>query len=107
MDNTLVGWGAAVLAAIMTFAMPVSGRRVNQALISLLIVLLCFVAAFSLLEPGLAFVAAIAASALALIGRGIARFVRHASYEVTKYGRRDYWYRRAGRALFSERRRRR
>ena len=103
-DQTVIGAGAAVLAAVMTFLMPVQARRVNQALVTILIVVFCFIAALSLLEAPLAFAVAVGASLAAIVYRGVVRFVRQAVYDVTKYSRRDYWYRRIGQSLVNSRR---
>jgi len=101
LNNPLIGWGAAALAVILALAMPVNPRRVNQGLISILIVVLSLVAAFAWLEPLTALVAGLGAAAVAIVGRDVVRFVRHAVYDVTKYTRRDYWYRRIGQSLIS------
>ncbi|MBI5876933.1 MAG: hypothetical protein HZB53_04715 [Chloroflexi bacterium] len=101
LDNPLVGWGAAALAAVLTFGMPVNPRRVNQGLINILICVLSLVAAFALLEGATALLVGIGAAVMAIVLRDIARFVRHAMYDVTKYTRRDYRYRRVGQSLLS------
>lgn len=101
LDNPLVGWGAAALAVILAVSMPVNPRRVNQGLINILIAVLSLIAAFSLLEPLTALLAGIGAAAVAIVLRDIVRFVRHAVYDITKYTRRDYWYRRIGQSLVS------
>jgi cell shape-determining protein MreD len=106
-NSTLLGLGAAVLAVVMTFAMPVGARRVNQALIAVIIVVLCFVAAFSLLPESQAFGVAVIASIVAIAYRTLARWIRSAIWSITKYFRRDYWYRRIGRAALGRERRRR
>ncbi len=99
MDYTLIGIGAAALGIAMTFLMPVSGRRVNQTFITVVIVAAFFVASFALFDSPLAWAVAIGASLAAIIYRDVMRFVRHVVYDVTKYRRRDYWYRRVGQSL--------
>lgn len=107
-DPFWLGIGAAILAAVLTFFMPVSGHRVNQTLIAVIIVVLIFVAAFALLPDfTTALLVAIVVSALAIIYRDVMRFVKHAVYGVTKYTRRDWWYRRVGESLLGTRRGRR
>lgn len=95
-DRLIIGIGAAILAILITFAMPVQARRVNQRLVTLLIVVLCFAAALLLLDFPLSILVAIGASVVAILYRDVVRFVRHAIYDVTKYRRRDFWYRRVG-----------
>jgi hypothetical protein len=104
-NSNLLGLGAAFLAAVMTFAMPVSARRVNQALIAGLIIVLCFVAAFALLPESQALGVGIVASLVAVAYRAVARWVRSAIWNITKYFRRDYWYRRIGQAALGRERR--
>jgi uncharacterized membrane protein HdeD (DUF308 family) len=105
-DPTLVGIGAAVLAGILSIVMPVSRRRVNQTIVSAIIVVLVFVAAFALFEPGLAIVLALGASVLIIGARFILGGVRSTLYHyVTRYTRRDYWQRRVGQAIIGGRRR--
>jgi predicted branched-subunit amino acid permease len=106
-DNNLLGLGAAVLAVVMTFAMPVGARRVNQALIAVIIVVLCFVAAFSLFPEAQALGVGIVASLVAIAYRTAARWIRNVIWNVTKYTRRDYWYRRIGESVVNRGRRRR
>ena len=101
-----LGIGSAVLAAVLTFFMPVQVHRLNQTFIAIIIVVLVFIAAFSLFDLPLSLVVAIGASVAAIIFRDVLRFVRHAVYGVTKYTRRDYWYRRVGQTLIGRRGRR-
>ncbi len=98
-ERIIIGVVAAVLGLVVTFGLPVSPRRVNQTLPGLLAVLFFFVAAFALLAWPLWLVAGAVASVAALLYRDVARFVRHVRWDVTKYSRRDYWYRRVGRAV--------
>lgn len=107
LDRMLLGAGAGVLALVVTFMMPVSVRRVNQAFISLLIAVLFFTAAFALLESPLSWIVAVGATLAAIIYRDVIRFVKHVYWNVTKYSRRDFWYRRVGQAILGNRRRRR
>lgn len=104
-DNPLVGWGAALFAAVLTVAMPVNPRRVSQALINIMIAVLSVVAGWSLLGGVTGAAIGLGAALAAIILRDIMRFVRHTVYDVTKYTRRDYWYRRAGQSLLSGSRR--
>lgn len=101
-----LGIGSAVLAAVLTFFMPVQVHRLNQTFIAIIIVVLVFISAFSLFDFPLSLVVAIGASVAAIIFRDVLRFVRHAVYGVTKYTRRDYWYRRVGQTLIGRRGRR-
>ena len=101
-----IGIGAAVLAAAVTFLLPVSTRRVNQTLVTILIVALCFASALSLLSLPLSLGVALAASLAAIIYRDVMRFIRHVVYDVTKYRRRDFWYRRVGQFILGGRSRR-
>src|SRR5712692_4614948 len=95
-DKLVIGIGAAVLAGLATFLLPVSPRRVNQGVVTLMIVTLVFAAAFLLLEMPLSLGIALAACAAAIVYRDVLQFVRHLVYDVTKYRRRDFWYRRVG-----------
>lgn len=95
-DRPIIGIGAAVLAFAVTFMLPVQARRVNQTLVTIMIVVLCFTAAFTLFDSSLAFWIGLGASLAAIIYRDVVRFVKHAVYGVTKYTRRDFWYRRIG-----------
>lgn len=101
-----LGIGSAVLAAVLTFFMPVQVHRLNQTFIAIIIVVLVFIAAFSLFDFPLSLIVSIGASVAAIIFRDVLRFVRHAVYGVTKYTRRDYWYRRVGQTLIGRRGRR-
>jgi hypothetical protein len=105
--NFLIGSGAAVLAVVATFLLPVSPRRVNQGVVTLLIASLVFAAAFLLLEMPLSLGIALAATAAAIVYRDVMQFVRHLVYDVTKYRRRDFWYRRIGQTVLGGRSRRR
>ena len=98
-DYLLIGAGAALLALVMTFAIPVQARRVNQGLITIVIVVLCFTAGLALFDAPTSWVVAIGASLAAIIYRDVMRFVKHAVYGVTKYSRRDFWYRRVGETI--------
>lgn len=106
-QNLLIGGAAAVLAALATFLLPVSPRRVNQGIVTLLIVSLVFAAAFLLLDMPLSLLVAIGASVAAILYRDIMQFVRHLIYDVTKYRRRDFWYRRIGESVLGGHSRRR
>ncbi len=101
-----LGAGAALLAGIMTFFMPVSGHKVNQSLVAAIIVVLIFISSFSMFDLTLALIVAIVSSALAIIYRDVHRFIRQTLYGVTKFSRRDYWYRRVGHMLLGARGRR-
>jgi hypothetical protein len=106
-QSLLIGVGAAVLGVLATFLLPVSPRRVNQGIVTLLIASLAFAAAFLLFEMPLSLGIALAASAIAILYRDVMQFVRHLVYDVTKYRRRDFWYRRVGQAVLGGRARRR
>jgi hypothetical protein len=106
-DKVLIGVGAAVLAALATFLLPVSPRRVNQGVVTLMIVILVFAATFLLFEMPLSLGIALGATAAAIIYRDVLQFVRHLVYDVTKYRRRDFWYRRVGETILGGRSRRR
>ncbi len=95
-----LGVGSAALALVMTFMMPVSHHRVNQGLISILIAILFFVAAFCLLEIPEAILAGIVATGLALLYRDIVRWIKEFMWHnVYRYTHRYYWYNRVGRAV--------
>jgi len=95
-----VGIGSAALALILTFLMPVSRHRVNQTLISTLIVFLFFVAGFEMFQIPLAVVAGLVPSALAIIYRDILRWIKTALWHnAFRYTHRYYWYNRVGRAI--------
>ena len=89
--------------------MPVSKHRVNQTLVSVLIALFIFAAAFSFFGPEQAVIVGIAITLIALAGRAIIRFTRTCLYHnVTRYMRprllaetcwaRNSWWREAGTA---------
>ena len=103
LDKFTIGIGAAILATAITFLLPVSARRVNQAFVAILIVALILAASLSLFDAPLSFGVALAASLLAILYRDIVRFVKHVVYDVTKYRRRDYWYRRVGQSVLGSR----
>ncbi len=104
----LMGIGSAVLAVAMTFLMPVSHHRVNQNFISIIIAVLIFVAAFCLLDAPQAILAGIVGTAIALIYRDIARWVKEFLWHnVYRYTHRYYWYNRIGRAIVGDGRRKR
>ncbi len=106
----VIGIGSAVMLALMTFMMPVSHHRVNQNLISILIAILAFVAAFCLWDPPQAIIAGVVATAVALLYRDIVRWAKEFMWHnVYRYTHRYYWYNRAGRVLLGgpERRKRR
>src|SRR5262245_35191087 len=107
LDRLVIGIGAAIFAVAITFLMPVQVRRVNQGLVTMMIVVLCFAAALLLLDAPLSLIVAVVASLAAIIYRDIVRFIRHAIYDVTKYRRRDFWYRRVGETVLGGGRRRR
>lgn len=107
-DRNLIGIGAAILAALLIVYMPVSAHRVNQTVVSLVIVVLIFVAAFSLFEPELATVVAIGVSIVVVALRTLMRWVRSFLWRnLFRYTRRDFWQRRIGQVLIGSRRRRR
>ncbi len=102
----VIGIGSAVMLALMTFMMPVSHHRVNQNLISILIAILAFVAAFCLWDPPQAIIAAIIAIVVALLYRDIVRWVKEFMWHnVYRYTHRYYWYNRVGRAVLGDGRR--
>jgi hypothetical protein len=107
LDRFTIGIGAAVLAAAITFLLPVSPRRVNQTFVTVIIVALIVAASLSFLDTPLSLGVALVASLLAIIYRDILRFFKHVVYDVTKYRRRDYWYRRIGQSVLGSRPRRR
>jgi hypothetical protein len=108
-DPLVLGIGSALLAAVITFMIPVSPHRVNQMLISVIIAILVFVAALALFDMPLAFGVGIAGTAVAIIYRDIMRWVKEFMWHnVYRYTHRYYWYNRVGRAVLggSSRRRR-
>jgi len=107
-DPTLIGIGAAILVVILIVYMPVSKRKVNQTIISLVIAVLIFVAAFAFLEIELAIPVGIAVSVVVIAARYILGGIRSAIYtNFTRYLRRDYWQRRIGQGIVGSGRRRR
>ena len=96
----LIGVGSALLAFVMTFFIPVSVHRVNQHLISGIIAVLVFVAAFSIFDLPLALLVAIGGTAVAIIYRDVLRWIKGALWHnVFRYTHRYYWYNRVGRAI--------
>ncbi len=109
-DPKLIGIIAGILAAVLTIYMPVSKRRVNQTLISIVIAVLIFVAVFAFFQIELALPIALGASILVVGARLILGGLRSAIYHnFTRYLRRDYWQRKVGQSIIggSSRRRRR
>lgn len=107
-DPRLVGAGAAILAAVLIFYMPVNRRRVNQTVISLVIALLIFVAAFSFLSVELALPVGAAIALVVIVARLLLGGLRSFVYRnFTRYTRRDYWQRRVGQGIMGSGRRRR
>ncbi len=107
-DPLILGIGSTVLALVLTLFIPVSPHRVNQTLISLLIAVLVFVAAFAIFDIPLALVAGIAGTLVAVIYRDIMRWVKEFMWHsVFRYTHRYYWYNRIGRAILGGGRRRR
>jgi hypothetical protein len=107
-NSLIVGLGSAALALVLAVFVPVSRHQVNQTLIGAVIAVLVFAAAFSLFDLPLAALVAVAGTAAALLLRALARWMRETLYHhVLRYTRRDYWYRRVGRAVLGSGRRRR
>ncbi len=107
-DPFVLGIGSGLLAAVMTFLIPVSPHRVNQTLISIIIAILVFVAAFALFDLPLAFGVGVAGTAVALIYRDVTRWVKEFLWHnVYRYTHRYYWYNRVGRAVLGAGNRRR
>lgn len=107
-DPKLLGIGAAILAGVLAVYMPVSKRRVNQTIISLVIAVLIFVAAFAFFDAIVALPVAVAASAIVIAARFILGGLRSAIYHnLTRYLRRDYWQRKVGQGIIGSARRRR
>lgn len=104
LERLILGVGAGVLALVLTLFMPVSPHRTNQRLINILILALCFASALSLLDIPLSLIVGAAASLIAIVYRDVVRFVKHVVYDVTKYRRRDFWYRRIGESIVGGRR---
>ena len=99
----ILGLCAGLLAALVACGMPVAARRVNQLLVNLVLAVLIGTSALCLLELPISMIAGAGIFGAVVIIRDIVRFVRHAVYGVTKYTRRDYWYRRVGRAVIGRR----
>lgn len=104
-DDLFLGLGMAALGLVMTFAMPVAARRVNQGLVSVIIIIAFIVAALALFPLPAALLVMAGAIIAALLYRDVVRFIRHTVYGVTKYSRRDWWYRRIGQMIMGGRRR--
>ncbi len=99
-DPMILGIGSAILALVITFLIPVSPHRVNQTLISIIIAILVFVAAFALFDMPLAFLVGILGTAVALIYRDLGRWAKEFMWHnVYRYTHRYYWYNRVGRAV--------
>lgn len=107
-DPRIIGIGAAILAALLIVYMPVSKRKVNQTIVSIVIGILIFVAAFSFLnaESALPVGAGIVLSVILVrfVFGGFRSFVYR---NFTRYTRRDYWQRRIGQSIIGSNRRRR
>jgi len=104
-DDLFLGLGMAALGLVMTFAMPVAARRVNQGLISAIIIIAFIIAALALFPLPTALFVMAGAIIFALLYRDVVRFIKHTVYGVTKYSRRDWWYRRIGQMMMGGRRR--
>lgn len=98
-----LGLGSGLLAVVVACGMPVGAHRVNQVLINLVLAILIGTSAFCLLDLPVSLIAGAGSFAAVVIVRDIVRFVRHAVYGVTKYTRRDTWYRHVGRAVLGRR----
>lgn len=108
LDPKLIGIGAAILAAVLVFYMPVSKRRVNQTIVNLVIAILIVVAALAFLQIELALPIGIGIAVVVILARFVIGGLRSAIYtNFTRYTRRDYWNRRVGQAMTGGRRRRR
>lgn len=106
-DRNLIGIGAAILALLLAVFLPVSSRKANQTIIAVVVAVLIFVAAFSILEPAQALPVAVIATIIVVAIRFVMGTVRSFLYRnVTRYTRRDYWQRRVGQAIIGGRRRR-
>jgi len=103
-ERLLIGIGASLLALYVTFGLPVSPHRVNQRIPLILSTVLFFTAAIALLVWPTWLVVGGIASVVAILYRDILRFIKHVYWGVTKYSRRDYWYRRVGQAILSNKR---
>ena len=106
-ERILIGGIAALLGLLVTFGLPVSPRRVNQTLPIIMMAALFFGAAYAFLEWPVWAIAGFVAVAVGIIYRDIVRFVKHIYWDVTKYSRRDFWYRRIGEAVLGSNSRRR
>lgn len=107
-DPTLLGIGAAILAAILAVSMPVSKRRANQTIIGIVIAVLIFVAAFAFFDVPQAIPIGIGVSIVVVAARYILGGIRSAIYtNFTRYLRRDYWQRKIGQSIVGSGRRRR
>ncbi len=108
LDPFILGIASAIIALILTLFIPVSPHRVNQKLISLLIAVLVFFAAFAIFDFPLALGVGIAGTLVALIYRDILRWAKEFLWHnVFRYTHRYYWYNRVGRAILGGGRRRR
>ncbi len=103
-DRLLIGLGALLLGLLVTFGLPVSPRQVNQTIPTILAIVLFFTSAIALLDWPTWLIAGAVATIVAILYRDIARFIKHVYYGVTKYSRRDYWYRRVGEAIIGNKR---
>lgn len=100
LDPLVIGVGSAILALVLTLAMPVSAHRLNQGLITIIIAVLVFVAAFAIFDFPLALIAAAAGTLIAVIYRDVLRWVKGFMWHnVYRYTHRYYWYNRVGRAI--------
>src|SRR6476659_9269429 len=96
-DPTIIGIGAAILAAVLAVYMPVSKRRVNQTIIGVVIAILIFVAAFAFLEIPIALVVGVIVTIAVIAVRYVLGGLRTTIYHnFTRYTRRDYWQRKVG-----------
>ncbi len=99
-DWYILGTASAVIALVLTLFMPVSHHRVNQNLISVLIAVFVFFAAFAIFDFPLALGVAIGGTAVALLYRDILRWAKEFLWHnVYRYTHRYYWYNRVGRAI--------
>ncbi len=102
-DPLILGIGSAILALVLTLFIPVSPHRVNQTLISVIIAILIFVAAFAIFDMPLALGVGVVATAVAILYRDILRWVKEFLWHnVYRYTHRYYWYNRVGRAILSD-----
>ena len=99
-DPFLLGMGSAILAVVLTFLMPVSQHRVNQTLISVVIAILVFVAAFAIFDVPLAIIVGAVCTVAVIVYRDVLRWVKEFMWHnVFRYTHRYYWYNRVGRAI--------